>query len=96
MIDNIWLDPSSDPRRVGGYVTLTLNNIVGPGTGDSLDFFLFTGLQPHQAFTAQIDSAGFHALIGQFDSAGNLLDDEQSGDQHGLDSPARPIFWAAC
>ncbi len=36
MIDNIWLDPSSDPRRVGGTVNVTLNNVIGPGTGDSL------------------------------------------------------------
>jgi hypothetical protein len=73
MIDNIWLDPNGDPRRIGGTVDVTLNNVIGPGTGDSLDFFWFSGLQPFQAFTAQIDAATFPALIGLFNSANALV-----------------------
>ncbi len=71
--DAIWLDPTTDPRRIGGTVNVTLNNVIGPGTGDSLDFFLFAGLQPFQSFTAQIDTATFPVMIGQFNNASVLL-----------------------
>lgn len=84
MVDNLWIDPSSDPRRIGGTVDVTVNNVVGPGTGDSLDFFQFSGLQPNQPFTARVDNAAFHALIGQFDSAGQLLKSSNPGDTLGF------------
>jgi hypothetical protein len=83
MIDNVWLDPNSDPRLVGGTVDMTLNNIVGPGTGDSRDFFVFTGLQPGQAFTARLDFAAFHGLVGLFDNAHNLTVESNPADSTG-------------
>jgi len=72
-VDNIWLEESSDPRRIGGTVNVTLNNIIGPGTGDSRDFFLFVGLQPFQEFTARMDAATFPAMIGVFNSSNVLV-----------------------
>jgi hypothetical protein len=72
MVNNIWLDPSSDPRRGGGTVTVTLNNVVGAGAGDSRNYYSFTGLQAGQPFTARIDAASFPGLIGLFDSNYNL------------------------
>ncbi len=69
--DSIWLLPSAspdplNPNWVGFTVDMTINNIVGPGTGDSLDFFTFTGLEPFQEFTATLD-ANFPALIALYD-----------------------------
>ncbi|MEX2115055.1 MAG: PEP-CTERM sorting domain-containing protein [Pirellulales bacterium] len=74
MIDFIWFDPPAvfEPERVGGTVTVTIQNIVGPGSGDSLDFFLFSGLQPNQQFTAML-SADFDAQLGLFGGPGNAL-----------------------
>jgi hypothetical protein len=75
MLDNIWIDPPlvPEPQRVGGTVDVTINNLVGPGTGDSLDYFWFSGMQPGQAFTATLTTSTFNALIAQFDALGNLL-----------------------
>jgi PEP-CTERM motif-containing protein len=75
MIDNIWLDPptGNEPSRTGGTVDVTINNIVGPGTGDSLDFFVFSGMQPFQPFTATISGTTFHPLIGLFNNANSLV-----------------------
>jgi hypothetical protein len=69
-MDNIWLDPmiSPDPLRPNweGYtVDMTLNNVIGPGTGDSLDFFTFTGLAAFQSFEVKLTS-DFAGLIGQY------------------------------
>ncbi len=74
MIDFIWIDPPSvfEPERVGGTVTVTIQNIVGPGSGDSLDFFWFSGLEPNQQFTAML-SADFDAQLGLFGGFGNAL-----------------------
>lgn len=75
MLDNIWIDPPlvPEPQRVGGTVDVSVNNLVGPGTGDSLDYFWFSGMQPGQAFTATLTTSTFDALIAQFDALGNLL-----------------------
>jgi hypothetical protein len=73
MIDNIWLNPSSDPRRVGGTVDVILNNVIGPGTGNSIDFFQFTGLAAGQAFTAKFDASAFPGMLGVFNSAFSLI-----------------------
>jgi hypothetical protein len=78
MLDNIWLDPDSDPRRAGGSVTITVTNLVGPGTGHSLDYYVFTGLQPDQPFTATFNNVGFNALIGLFNNANQLTATSQS------------------
>jgi hypothetical protein len=48
-----------------------LNNVVGPGTGDSLDFFTFTGLTPSAPFQVQLTDAQFSGLIGLY--SGNTL-----------------------
>lgn len=75
MIDNLWLDPPAtpEPQRSGGTVNVTINNIVGPGTGDSLDYFLLSGMLPGQAFTALISGAEFHPLLGLFNSSYQLI-----------------------
>lgn len=80
MIDNIWLDPSADPRRVGGTVDVTINNLVGPGTGNSRDFWIFSGLAPFQDFTAKIDASTFAVMIGQFNGANALVTKSLSND----------------
>jgi hypothetical protein len=74
-IDNVWFNPPAvpEPERIGGTVTVTLQNIVGPGSGDSIDFFLFSGLLPNQQFTAALAATGFSPLLGQFGNANNLL-----------------------
>jgi hypothetical protein len=71
--DTEWLDPSvspdpGNPNWVGYTADITLNNVIGPGTGDSLDFWVFTGLQPFQEFTATF-SGEFAALIALYDPA---------------------------
>ncbi len=75
--DSIWLDPSTSPDPLNpnwtGYtVDMTINNIVGPGSGDSLDFFYFTGLQPFEPFTATL-TADFAALIGLYDATNTRI-----------------------
>lgn len=74
MYDFVWIDPPAipEPERVGGTVTVTIQNIVGPGTGDSLDFFLFSGMEPNQQFTAML-TADFDARLGLFGGPGNTL-----------------------
>jgi hypothetical protein len=75
MVDNVWLDPPStpEPQRIGGTVDVTVNNIVGPGTGDSVDFFWFSGLLPNQVFTATLTVDDFNPLLGWFGGASNVL-----------------------
>ena len=74
-IDNVWFNPPAvfEPERVGGTVTVTLQNIVGPGSGDSVDFFQFSGLLPNQQFSASLAANGFSPLLGQFGNANNVL-----------------------
>jgi hypothetical protein len=68
MIDNVWLPPDTSVANWTGYTTdVTVNNVVGPGSGDSLDFFTFSGLDPFMPFTARLTDAGFDALIGLYD-----------------------------
>jgi hypothetical protein len=74
MVDNAWLDPDGSLSNWTGYtVDVTVNNIVGPGSGDSLDFFLFTGMQPFVPFTARLTDVQFDAIIGLFDGLNNLV-----------------------
>jgi hypothetical protein len=86
MVDNIWLDPPStpEPQRAGGTVNVTINNVVGPGTGDSLDFFLFSGLMPFQKFDSLITGAEFPALLGLFNTQTRLLISSNSDAMPGL------------
>jgi hypothetical protein len=81
MLDFVWFDPPkvAEPQRVGGTVDVTINNVVGPGTGDSLDFFRFSGLQPGQQFTAHL-TANFHGLIGLYSGVSNLVAESHPGD----------------
>jgi hypothetical protein len=68
MVDNAWLDPDGSLSDWSGYtVDVTVNNIVGPGTGDSLDFFLFTGMDPFAPFTARLTEVEFDAIIALYD-----------------------------
>jgi hypothetical protein len=80
-VDNIWIDPPAipEPERIGGKVTVTVQNIVGPGTGDSIDFFLFSGLDPNQPFTATLTIADFNPLLGWFGGPSNALLDSDDG-----------------
>lgn len=80
MLDNIWIDPPAvfEPQRVGGTVNVTIQNIVGPGSGDSLDFFWFSGLLPNQQFTATL-TADFSARLGLFGGPSNTLQ-QSNGD----------------
>jgi hypothetical protein len=82
MHDYLSLFPpdTPDPRRAGGTVTVTVNNVVGKGLGDSLDFFLFRGLLPNQRFDAVVTGAEFSALLGLFDT-GDLSLLDQNGDE---------------
>lgn len=74
MIDYVWLDPDLSLADWTGYtVDVTVNNVVGPGSGDSLDYFLFSGLQPFIPFTAQLTDVEFDALIGLYDSGNSLV-----------------------
>jgi hypothetical protein len=73
--DNIWLDPSvsPDPTRPNweGYtVDMTLNNVIGPGSGDALDFVTFTGLAAGQSFEVVLTSE-FSGLIAQYNATNN-------------------------
>jgi hypothetical protein len=74
-LDNLWVDPPAvpEPERAGGFVTVTIQNIVGPGTGDSVDFFLFSGLEPNEEFTAVVSSADFAVRLGWFGGPSNTL-----------------------
>ena len=72
-MDTIWQFGNLD--RVGGSVDIHLDNLLGLGNGDPIDFFLFTGLPAGQPFTAEITTAQFEAGLGLFDAAGgNQLD----------------------
>ncbi len=76
MVDTAWLDPDGSMSDWSGYtIDVTVNNIVGPGSGDSLDFFLFTGLEPNVSFTARLTDVdvGFNAIIGLYDGLNNLV-----------------------
>jgi hypothetical protein len=81
MFDFIWFNPPkvTEPQRVGGTVDVTINNVVGPGTGDSLDYFWFSGLRPGQQFTARL-TADFGALIGLYSGVNNLVAVSHPGD----------------
>lgn len=71
-LDNVWMNPSAPPAGflnwTGFTVDVTVNNVVGPGTGDSLDFFVFTGLAPFATISATITDAEFDALIGIYNN----------------------------
>ncbi len=71
-LDNIWMNPSAVPAGFASWagftVDVTVNNVVGPGTGDSLDFFVFTDFEPFQEVTATITDAEFDALIAIYDN----------------------------
>lgn len=83
-LDGVWINPS--PAMPGyanwnGFtVDAIINNIVGPGTGDSLDFFTFTGFQAFEPFTVELTNAQFAGLIGWYSDANNLLGVSNPGD----------------
>jgi hypothetical protein len=66
MIDSVWL-PDEPGDWTGHTVDVTVNNVIGKGTGDSLDFFEFnTGLPQGAAYTAMIINAEFDALLARY------------------------------
>jgi hypothetical protein len=73
-LDSIWnLPDNSIPNWTGYTADVTVNNVVGPGTGDSLDFFLFSGLTPNTPFLATLPVAEFDGVLGHYSSANVLL-----------------------
>jgi hypothetical protein len=72
MVDNAWLPPDvSIPNWTGYKTDVVVNNVVGPGSGDSLDFFTFSGLGANMPFTARLTNFDFDAMIGLYN--GNTL-----------------------
>ncbi len=63
-MDNHWLN--ADPNRIGGHVDVIIDNLVGAGTGDALDFWRFTGLPAGLPFRAEIVPSGFDSRLGLF------------------------------
>ena len=69
MVDNLWLNPDDTLLDWTGYtVDVTVNNVVGRGFGDSLDFFLFSGLAPFSPFVARLTESEFPGIIGLYDA----------------------------
>lgn len=64
-MDNHWLN--ADPNRVGGHVDVVIDNLLGAGTGDALDFWRFTGLPAGLPFMAEIVASEFDSRLGLFD-----------------------------
>ncbi len=77
-LDNVWINPSSPEPGYSDWTGFTvdavINNVIGPGTGDSLDFFTFTGFQAFQPFTVQLTNAEFVGLIGWYSESNSLLE----------------------
>ena len=69
-LDNIWINPGAPEPGYSDWdgftVDVTINNILGPGTGDSLDFFTFTGFGAFQPFTVNLN-AQFAGMTGWYD-----------------------------
>jgi hypothetical protein len=55
------------------HVNVLIDNLVGPGAGDSRDFWLFTDLAANQPFLAEVVSNNFGALVRQFDDQGHVI-----------------------
>ncbi len=71
--DTEWLDPATspdpaNPNWVGYTADITLNNVIGPGSGDALDYWLFSGFEPFQSFEATIDGE-FPWLLTHLDAS---------------------------
>jgi hypothetical protein len=73
MIDYVWLDPDDALSDADYTVDVTVTNVAGPGSGDSLDFFVFTGLAMGESYTVQVVNSQFSTLIGWYDSANNRI-----------------------
>jgi len=65
-LDNFWLNP--DPARAGGSVDVVIDNVLGAGDGDALDFWRFTGLPAGTPFVLEVIASEFDPLLGLFDS----------------------------
>jgi hypothetical protein len=73
LLDNVWLNPDlSKPDWTGYTVDVRVNNVEGPGSGDSLDFFVFSGLGAAKPFMATL-TAEFQGKIGLYDDFNNLV-----------------------
>ncbi|MEX0676054.1 MAG: hypothetical protein WD063_03195 [Pirellulales bacterium] len=73
MVDNVWLNPDNSlPNWTGYTVDVTVNNVIGAGRGDSLDYFLFSGLSAYAPFTAQLNTE-IDAIVGLYDGMNHLI-----------------------
>jgi len=76
-MDNVWMNPSAspdpnNPNWVGYTVDVTVDNVIGPGTSDSLDFFRFTGFDPFEPFTAKLTNLEFAGMVGWYTTPNQL------------------------
>jgi hypothetical protein len=72
----------NDFEWLNGTYDVYIDNAIGGVTGADVDFFTFTGLSPGAAFSAETldpTAAGIDTLLGWFDAAGALLDDDDDG-----------------
>lgn len=76
-LDYLWIHPN--PAYVGMYAHVNIDNIVGLGTGDAIDFWRFTDLDPGVSFTAEISSGLINSRLGFFDEWGLLLNSDDDG-----------------
>jgi hypothetical protein len=67
-VKNIWVNPPPAPAvgappspQIGGSVDVIVTDLVTKG---DVDFYSFSGLQPGQSFTANINAAGFQPRLG--------------------------------
>ncbi len=59
----------------GGTVDVNINTLVGPGTGNAIDFWLFPDFTPGTEFQASITLGDFDTGLGLYDAVGGSLID---------------------
>lgn len=77
----------SDFNWLGGSYNAYVNNVIDFEGFADVDFFTFTGLTPGATFTAKTldpTASNVDTLLGWFDAAGTLLDDDDNGNGSGL------------
>ena len=58
-----------------------IDNTIGMGAGDALDFFTFTCLAPGTPFVAEVTDGDFDTILGWFDDSGALIMSDDDGGQ---------------
>jgi hypothetical protein len=70
----VLLNPDNLLPNWSGYtVDVTVNNVVGAGKGDPLDFFVFSGLAPFSPFIARLTESEFPGIVGLYDGDNNRV-----------------------